>query len=65
MQGVLEAVWGNPELRDSTVVLIDYDENDGFFDHMPPPVPPSGTPDEFLPNRAADHSTASRSLLDH
>lgn len=49
VQGVLDAVWGNSELRDSTVVLIDYDENDGFFDHIPPPVPPVGTPDEFLP----------------
>jgi len=25
-----------------------YDENDGFFDHVPPPVPPPGTPGEFL-----------------
>ena len=49
VQGVLDAVWGNQELRESTIVLIDYDENDGFFDHVPPPVPPLGTPEEFLP----------------
>ncbi len=24
-----------------TVFLINFDENDGFFDHMPPPAPPS------------------------
>ena len=49
VQGVLDAVWGNQQLRESTIVLIDYDENDGFFDHVPPPVPPVGTPEEFLP----------------
>jgi phospholipase C len=46
---VLDAIWGNPALWDSTVVFLDYDENDGFFDHIPPPVPPPGTPGEFLP----------------
>ncbi|MHB8533122.1 MAG: alkaline phosphatase family protein, partial [Solirubrobacteraceae bacterium] len=25
-----------------------YDENGGFFDHVPPPVPEAGTPGEFL-----------------
>jgi phospholipase C len=25
-----------------------YDENDGFFDHVPPPVPPAGTAAEYL-----------------
>lgn len=49
VQGVLDALWGNPELLESTVLLINFDENDGFFDHLPPPVPPPGTPDEFLP----------------
>jgi phospholipase C len=27
---------------------LDYDENDGIFDHVPPPVPPPGTPGEFV-----------------
>ncbi|MCW2522488.1 MAG: phospholipase phosphocholine-specific [Frankiales bacterium] len=49
VQGVLKALWANPELWAKTVVLINYDENDGFFDHVPPPVPPAGTPAEFLP----------------
>jgi phospholipase C len=48
-QGVLNALWANPALWAKTVVLINYDENDGFYDHVPPPVPPAGTPDEFLP----------------
>jgi phospholipase C len=49
MQGVLNAVWANPKLAASTVVIINYDENDGFFDHIPPPTAPPGTPGEFLP----------------
>jgi phospholipase C len=31
-----------------TAMFITYDENGGFFDHVPPPVPGSGTPGEFL-----------------
>jgi phospholipase C len=49
VQGVLNALWAKPELWAKTVVLLNYDENDGFFDHVPPPVPPVGTPTEFLP----------------
>jgi phospholipase C len=30
------------------VLFVMYDENDGFFDHVAPPVPPAGTPGEFL-----------------
>jgi phospholipase C len=28
--------------------ILCYDENDGMFDHVPPPVPPAGTTDEFV-----------------
>ncbi|MFJ9692400.1 alkaline phosphatase family protein [Kitasatospora sp. NPDC101183] len=37
---VLEVISSNSEMWDSTVLFISYDENDGFFDHVPPPVPP-------------------------
>jgi phospholipase C len=30
------------------VFILDYDENDGFFDHVPPLTPPKGTADEFV-----------------
>lgn len=46
---VLKALWDNPKLWESTVVLINYDENDGLFDHIVPPTAPAGTPDELLP----------------
>jgi phospholipase C len=38
---VLDAVTANPKIWSKTVLLIMYDENDGFFDHVPPPAPPS------------------------
>lgn len=37
---VLEALTANPEVWSKTVLLINYDENDGFFDHVLPPTPP-------------------------
>ncbi len=42
------ALSADPDVWASTVLLINYDENDGFFDHVPPPVPPPGTPDEYI-----------------
>jgi len=38
---VLEALTSNPDVWAKTVLLVNYDENDGFFDHAPPPAPPS------------------------
>ena len=37
---VLEALVSNPEVWSKTVLLINYDENDGLFDHVVPPMPP-------------------------
>ena len=45
---VLQALTANPDVWASTVMLLNYDENDGLFDHVPPPVPPSGTAGEFV-----------------
>jgi phospholipase C len=38
---VLDALTSNPDVWSKTVLLIMFDENDGFFDHVPPPAPPS------------------------
>jgi phospholipase C len=43
----IEALAANEELWNSTVFILNYDENDGFFDHVPPITPPKGTADEF------------------
>ncbi|MGJ6964599.1 alkaline phosphatase family protein [Streptosporangium sp. G11] len=48
---ILDALASSPEVWASTAVFVTYDENDGFFDHVPPPVPPDGTPGEFVAGR--------------
>ncbi|GGA38947.1 phosphocholine-specific phospholipase C [Dyella nitratireducens] len=45
---VLQALAANADTLNATVLILNYDENDGFFDHVPPPVPPSGTAAEFI-----------------
>jgi phospholipase C len=45
---VLGALVGNPEVWERTVLFITHDENGGFFDHVPPPVAPPGTPGEYV-----------------
>lgn len=39
---LIEALVDHPDVFASTVFLLVYDEAGGFFDHMPPPVPPVG-----------------------
>ena len=48
VQTVLKALWGNQDLWDNTVLFINFDENDGFYDHIVPPTPAPGTADEFV-----------------
>ncbi|HEY1396362.1 phosphocholine-specific phospholipase C [Roseateles sp.] len=38
---VLDALTSNPDVWSKTVLFINFDENDGFFDHVPPPAAPS------------------------
>ena len=45
---VLAALWSNQALWARTVVILNYDENDGLFDHVAPPVPEPGTSGEFV-----------------
>jgi phospholipase C len=44
----IDAIAANPDVWAKTVFLLVYDENDGLFDHVVPPTPPAGTPDEFV-----------------
>jgi phospholipase C len=44
----LDAIAANPEVWAKTVFILNYDENDGIFDHVAPPVPPPGTAHEFV-----------------
>jgi len=45
---VLNTLVSNPAVWAKTALLITYDENGGFFDHVPPPVAPGGTAGEYL-----------------
>ena len=45
---VLKALNTDPDVFNSTLVIINFDENDGQFDHVPPPVPAPGEADEFV-----------------
>jgi phospholipase C len=44
----LDAIASNPDLWRSTLFILCYDENDGLFDHVPPPTAPPGTAAEFI-----------------
>jgi phospholipase C len=44
----LDALAANPDVWAKTAFILNYDENDGLFDHVPPPVAPDGTPHEFI-----------------
>ncbi|GAB2702676.1 alkaline phosphatase family protein [Kitasatospora kifunensis] len=45
----IEAIASNPELWAKTVFILNYDENDGLFDHVAPPVPDDPDTDgEFI-----------------
>jgi phospholipase C len=48
VNGVLQALAADPNVLNSTVVFLNYDENDGFFDHVPPPSPIAATTGEFV-----------------
>lgn len=37
---VLDALTSNPEVWSKTALFVTFDENDGFFDHVVPPLPP-------------------------
>jgi phospholipase C len=45
---LLNALASNPSVYSSTVFILTYDEDGGFFDHVPPPGPPPGTTNEFV-----------------
>ncbi|MEO5877933.1 MAG: phospholipase C, phosphocholine-specific [Streptosporangiaceae bacterium] len=48
---VLDAIAANPEVWASTAVFVTYDENDGLYDHVPPPLPPVSVTEEYVDGR--------------
>jgi phospholipase C len=45
---VLGPLTANHGLWKKTALFVTYDENGGFFDHVPPTTAPTGTPGEYL-----------------
>ncbi len=54
---VLDALTANPDVWSKTVLIVNFDENDGLFDHVPPPAPPARDPK--APERYLGGSTVS------
>ncbi|HEY2674718.1 MAG TPA: alkaline phosphatase family protein [Rugosimonospora sp.] len=48
VQQILDTLASNPDVWAQTVFLVVYDENGGFFDHVPPVTPATGTAGEYL-----------------
>jgi phospholipase C len=48
VSSILTALTANPAAWAKTALFLTYDENGGFFDHVPPVTPPPGTPGEYL-----------------
>jgi phospholipase C len=44
----IDAIASNPKVWAKTVFILDYDENDGIFDHVAPPTAPPGTEREYI-----------------
>lgn len=38
---IMDILTKNPEVWQKTILILTYDENDGYFDHIPPFVPPN------------------------
>jgi phospholipase C len=45
---VVQGLLAHPKIWAKTALFVTYDENGGFFDHVPPPVAPPGTAGEYL-----------------
>ena len=45
---VLDILTSNPAVWEKTALIVSYDENGGFFDHVAPPTAPAGTPGEYV-----------------
>src|SRR5882757_1249813 len=45
---VLDILQSNPDIWNHTLFIVNYDENDGKFDHVLPPWPEAGTAGEYV-----------------
>ena len=48
VEGIISTLTSNPAIWAKTVLLVTYDENGGFFDHVAPVTAPPGTAGEYV-----------------
>ncbi len=63
-QEVLNALTADPHVFARTVLLVMFDENDGYFDHVPPPCAPSLRADLSLAGASTVDDGAERYSVD-
>nr|WP_211188487.1 phospholipase C [Gordonia asplenii] len=56
---ILDILTSNPAVWEKTALIISYDENGGFFDHVTPPTAPPGTPGEYVTVRDINRVSSS------
>jgi phospholipase C len=44
----IDVIAANRDVWEKTLNILNYEENDGIFDHVAPPVPPAGTSHELI-----------------
>ncbi len=64
VQEVLNALTADPDVFARTVLLVMFDENDGYFDHVPPPCAPSLRADLSLAGASTVDDGAERYSVD-
>ena len=58
---ILDILVSNPEVWSKTVLLVNYDENDGGFDHSSvPPTPPQTSANGALNGQGIENASSSR-----
>ncbi|MDR3457494.1 MAG: alkaline phosphatase family protein [Verrucomicrobiae bacterium] len=78
---VYKAVTASPAFWKNSLMIVDYDEHGGFFDHVPPPIIPTNPPDgakwsvpfkslgirtpAFIISPFVEAGAVSHNLLDH
>lgn len=60
---VMNILTKNPDFWKKTIFIVTYDENDGYFDHVPPFVPPSPN-SEGLPGKVSEGISLEAEFVD-
>jgi phospholipase C len=62
LSAIITAMSANPVQWAKTVLFVTYDENGGFFDHVPPPTAPAGTAGEYITAAAVPDPTVAGAI---